>query len=69
MSTILNEKPSRSSQRKFSASSNKGKEAVVMPLPISMDTGQIIMLTKMMTTSDLRFYDFEADVPIETWHT
>lgn len=40
-----------------------------MPLPISMDTGQIIMLTKMMTTSDLRFYDFEADVPIETWHT
>ena len=25
-----------------------------MPLPISMHTGQIIMLTKMLTSSDLR---------------
>ena len=29
----------------------------------SMHTGQIIMLTKMLTASDLRFYDFEGDVP------
>ena len=33
----------------------------------SMHTGQIIMLTKMMTTSDLRFYEFEDDVPVQLW--
>jgi uncharacterized damage-inducible protein DinB len=32
----------------------------------SMHTGQIIMLTKLLTGSDLRFYDFEA-VPVERW--
>src|SRR5215216_6547535 len=35
----------------------------------SMHTGQIIMLTKMLTTSDLRFYDFEAGVAVETWRS
>ena len=34
----------------------------------SMHTGQIIMLTRMLTGSDMRFYDFSAEVPIETWH-
>ncbi|HYK21263.1 MAG TPA: DinB family protein [Pyrinomonadaceae bacterium] len=34
----------------------------------SMHTGQIIMLTKMLTTSDLRFYDFEDNAPVERWH-
>jgi len=34
----------------------------------SMHTGQIIMLTKMLTSSDLRFYEFDNDVPVETWH-
>ena len=34
----------------------------------SMHTGQIIMLTKMFTTSDLRFYEFEDDVPVQRWH-
>ena len=34
----------------------------------SMHTGQIIMLTKMLTSSDLRFYDFQGDEPVETWH-
>jgi uncharacterized damage-inducible protein DinB len=34
----------------------------------SMHTGQIIMLTKMLTASDLRFYDFEAGVPVHRWH-
>jgi uncharacterized damage-inducible protein DinB len=33
----------------------------------SMHTGQIIMLTKMFTGSDLRFYDFPSGVPVETW--
>ena len=35
----------------------------------SMHTGQIIMLTKMLTSSDLRFYDFEADAPVVRWHS
>ena len=35
----------------------------------SMHTGQIIMLTKMLTSSDLRFYGFEGGVPVETWHS
>ena len=33
----------------------------------SMHTGQIIMLTKMLTASDLRFYEFEEDVPTQRW--
>ena len=33
----------------------------------SMHTGQIIMLTKMLTASDLRFYEFEEDVPMQRW--
>ena len=43
------------------------REAVVIPLPVSMHTGQIIMLTKMFTAADLRFYEFEDDVPVERW--
>jgi uncharacterized damage-inducible protein DinB len=35
----------------------------------SMHTGQIILLTKMFTTSDLRFYEFEDDVPVQRWHS
>jgi hypothetical protein len=46
----------------------KEREAVVMPLPISMHTGQIIMLTKMLTATDLRFYGFEAGAPVHRWH-
>jgi uncharacterized damage-inducible protein DinB len=33
----------------------------------SMHAGQIIMLTKMLTASDLRFYEFEEDVPTQRW--
>ena len=33
----------------------------------SMHTGQIIMLTKILTATDLRFYDFEAGVPVYRW--
>ncbi|HET9712809.1 MAG TPA: hypothetical protein VFP64_13025 [Pyrinomonadaceae bacterium] len=39
----------------------KEREAVVNSLPVSMHTGQIIMLTKMFTAADLNFYDFSAD--------
>ncbi len=35
----------------------------------SMHTGQIIMLTKMLTSTDLRFYNFSADGPRESWHS
>ena len=35
----------------------------------SMHTGQIIMLTKMMTSSDLRFYDFSTGAVQERWHS
>ena len=35
----------------------------------SMHTGQIIMLTKMLTSSDLRFYDFKSGGPVETWRS
>ena len=35
----------------------------------SMHTGQIIMLTKMLTAADLRFYDFEAGAPVERWRS
>ena len=35
----------------------------------SMHTGQIIMLTKMFTASDLRFYEFEDAMPVERWRS
>jgi len=35
---------------------------------ISMHTGQIILLTKMLTKTDLVFYDFSTGKPIHTWH-
>lgn len=35
----------------------------------SMHTGQIIMLTKMMTSADLRFYEFDDDAPVERWRS
>jgi uncharacterized damage-inducible protein DinB len=34
----------------------------------SMHTGQIILITKMLTESDLRFYDFSTGVPLPAWH-
>lgn len=33
----------------------------------SMHTGQIILLTKMLATNDLRFYDFEDGAPVHRW--
>jgi uncharacterized damage-inducible protein DinB len=34
----------------------------------SMHTGQIILLTKLLTQRDLRFYDFSTGAPVHTWH-
>ena len=33
----------------------------------SMHTGQIILLTKLLTASDLHFYDFDGDQPSPKW--
>jgi len=35
----------------------------------SMHTGQILLLTKLLTATDLHFYDFEASTPVERWHS
>lgn len=37
------------------------------PLPVSMHTGQIILLAKMFAEIDLEFYDFKGGVPVMTW--
>jgi hypothetical protein len=34
-----------------------------------MHTGQIFLLTKLLTASDLRFYDFEAGAPVKRWRS
>jgi len=41
----------------------------MISLPVSMHTGQIIMLTKMMTSDDRRFYEFDAGVPVVRWRS
>ena len=33
----------------------------------SMHTGQIILLTKLLTATDLRFYGFEDGAPVHRW--
>jgi uncharacterized damage-inducible protein DinB len=35
----------------------------------SMHAGQIFLLTKLLTGTDLRFYDFEAGTPVERWRS
>jgi uncharacterized damage-inducible protein DinB len=35
----------------------------------SMHTGQIIMLTKLLTATDLHFYEFEDDKPSHRWRS
>ena len=35
----------------------------------SMHTGQIILLTKLLTASDLRFYGFEDGAPVQRWRS
>jgi hypothetical protein len=45
----------------------KEREAVMIPLPVSMHTGQIIMLAKMFAEVDLAFYDFSETAPVFAW--
>ena len=35
----------------------------------SMHAGQIFLLTKLLTATDLRFYDFEEGASVERWHS
>lgn len=35
----------------------------------SMHTGQIFLLTKLLTATDLRFYGFDAGAPVERWRS
>lgn len=35
----------------------------------SMHTGQIILLTKLLTACDLHFYDFEGEAPVHRWRS
>ncbi len=35
----------------------------------SMHAGQIFLLTKLLTATDLRFYEFDGDVPAQCWHS
>ena len=35
----------------------------------SMHAGQIFLLTKLLTATDLRFYEFDTNVPIERWRS
>ena len=41
----------------------------MIPLSIPMHTGQILLLTKLLTASDLGFYDFEGGAPVERWRS
>ena len=69
-STIHNERSRQEAVNAISASlQTKDGEVVEVPLPNSMHTGQIILLTKLMTATDLRFYDFEAGAPVERWRS
>ena len=47
----------------------KDREAVEVSLPVSMHAGQIFLLTKLLTATDLRFYEFDGDVPAQCWHS
>ena len=41
----------------------------MIPLPISMHTGQILMMTKMLTNADLAFYEFNDSKAVPNWKT
>lgn len=45
----------------------KNGKRVMIPLPISMHTGQIIMMTKIMTGSGMAFYDFVDAKAVVKW--
>ena len=55
-------------RRQIQASEVTALEAIFHVVEhFSMHTGQIILLTKMLTKKDLRFYDFPTSAPVHTW--
>lgn len=55
-------------QRSFQGTEERVLDAIFHVVEhFSMHTGQIILLTKMLTESDLRFYDFSTGVPRADW--
>lgn len=55
--------------RKFQGTDESVLDAIFHVVEhFSMHTGQIILITKILTGSDLRFYDFSAGVPRADWH-
>ena len=68
--TVLRELDSSTllEKRKIQGSSVDVLEAIFhVTEHFSMHTGQIIMLTKMLTQKDLRFYGFEDGAPVHRW--
>ena len=41
----------------------------MIPLPFSMRTGQILMMTKMLTNADLALYEFKDSQAVPNWKT
>ncbi len=41
----------------------------MIPLPISMHTGQILMMTKMLINADLALYEFKDSKAVPNWKT
>jgi hypothetical protein len=61
-------KPRRNINLNAASLRTKDREAVEVSFPNSMHAGQIIRLTKMLTATDLRFYEFDGDVPMRRWY-
>jgi uncharacterized damage-inducible protein DinB len=54
--------------RKIQGTEVSGLEAIFhVTEHFAMHTGQIILLTKLLTATDLHFYDFEEEVPSQRW--
>jgi len=64
----LHKKWSKSGQE-FSVLCTKRKKGkrLWIPLPISMHTGQTILLAKRYAEIDLEFYDFSDSMPVANW--
>jgi hypothetical protein len=40
----------------------------VIPLSVTMHTGQIILMSKVFAEVDLGFYDFSGPAPVPKWN-
>ena len=68
-SLVLQDSPALLERRTIQGSDVDVLEAIFhVTEHFSMHAGQIFLLTKLMTGSDLRFYEFDAGAPVERWH-